>query len=129
MDVGVTLLQTVGSAIDDEDVAGLAMALIEIGEKDEAQELFNSHPGLDRRNPAVKQVRRELARGSGSGILALFRARSPVRWLREVARRESRSKLPPASKSAVKDNAKKDGGIAQPAKTRQGTRNSETDYS
>lgn len=120
VDVGVTLLQTVGSAVDDEDVAGLAVALIEIGEKDEAQELFNSHPGLDQRNPAVRQVRRELARGSGSGILALFRARSPVRWLREVARRESHSKLPPAPRSALKDSAKMDRGIAQPAKTNEG---------
>ena len=124
VDVGVTLLQTVGSAVEDKDVAGLALALIEIGEKDEAQELFNSHPGLDPRNPVVKQVRRQLARRAGSGILALFRARSPVRWLKGVSRGEGGSKLPAASKSAVKDNAEKEAGVSRPPRAKQdsGTR-------
>jgi uncharacterized protein YegJ (DUF2314 family) len=124
VDVGVTLSQTVGSAIDDEDVAGLALALIEIGEKDEAEELFNSHPGLDQRNPLVKQVRRQLSRRSASGILALFRARSPVRWLKEVSRIESGSKLPPESRNAAKDNPKKDVGVSRSPRSKQqsGTR-------
>jgi uncharacterized protein YegJ (DUF2314 family) len=120
VDAGMTLLQAVGSDIDDEDVAGLALSLIEIGQKDEARELFNSHPGLDPRNPAVKQVRRKLSRRSGSGILGLFRARSPVRWLKEATRKESSSQLPSASESAAKDNPKKNGSISQPARTEKG---------
>ncbi len=101
-DVGATLLQTMGSSIDDEDVAGIALSLIEIGEKDEAQELFNSHPKLDAKNPLVKQVRRKLSNGPGAGIRRLFRTGSPVRWLKEMVHGEGGNRLLDKSQPVLK---------------------------
>ena len=140
VDVGATLLQAVGPAIDDEDVAGIALALIEIGEKDEAQELFNSHPKLDARNPLVKQVRRKLTHGPGAGIRGLFKTGSAVRWLREIVHGHGYDRPPHEPKPTIKtDHPKTDAdlppahlgsssGARQPVTTKDSPNNALVEY-
>ncbi|HTY25824.1 MAG TPA: DUF2314 domain-containing protein [Desulfomonilaceae bacterium] len=87
-DQGNALLEILGSAAEDEDVAGVATALIGIDKKDQARALLDSHPDLDPRNPMVKQVRRELIRSARTGIRTLFRESRPGQWLLAKVRKE-----------------------------------------
>jgi uncharacterized protein YegJ (DUF2314 family)/tetratricopeptide (TPR) repeat protein len=59
---GQSIVSSLGRAADDEDVARLALALIGSRAVDDAKALMDGRADLDRRNPLVKQARRELNR-------------------------------------------------------------------
>ncbi|MFH1114559.1 MAG: DUF2314 domain-containing protein [Pseudomonadota bacterium] len=73
VEVGRAIIDILGGRTPDEDVAFLAVALSELGKKDEASAVLDSFPGLDPRNQAVKQAKKELGRGTGFGLGGLFR--------------------------------------------------------
>ncbi|MBM3300033.1 MAG: hypothetical protein FJY85_08765, partial [Deltaproteobacteria bacterium] len=72
LDVGRTLLSLAATGADDQDVAGLALALIALDRRDEAERLMLSYPNLDGRNLLVKKARRGLNRGTGLGLAGVF---------------------------------------------------------
>ncbi len=63
---------------EDEDVAGLALALAGAGEVEEAGKLLDSRPELDPGNPLVKEARREAGRMLGTGARSLLGLWEPI---------------------------------------------------
>ena len=82
---GLSVLRILEADADDSDVAGLCMAYIGLGQRDEARAVLEAHPNLNPKNPMVKQVLRQVNGGSAFGFLSLFSLRGPVtRWLTEA---------------------------------------------
>ncbi len=79
--VGRSFVDALGERAGDEDVARLAIALLRLEDKEQAQSLLESFPRLDRRNPVVKQARRELHRSSGLGFGFFFGEHGPLHRL------------------------------------------------
>ena len=99
--VGRSLVQAQKPRAEDEDVARLALALIGIGNIREAKELMDSHPGLDSRNPVVKQARKHLNRGTGSRLGAFFRDMNPLQRLMDGAGKQSLKTLGKRARNLV----------------------------
>ncbi len=72
VEVGRDLVDHVGRWVEDEDVAGLALAYIRLGRVGEAETVLHDHPGLDTKNPMVRKARKELERSSGTSIKSLI---------------------------------------------------------
>ncbi len=66
--VGRALIEMRDLPASDQDVAGLALALIEIGDRNRAEALMESRPDLDGQNPVVKKVKKRLKRGLKDAI-------------------------------------------------------------
>lgn len=60
--VGQALIEASAGAVHDEDIARLALALVGADRRSEARALVSSYPGLDQRNPLVKEAKRQLNR-------------------------------------------------------------------
>lgn len=75
---GRTLLSASGVRLEDEDVAGFALALLGLGKTAEARAIMTSYPSLDPGDPLVKQVRRELNRSGRKGIRSLLAIWEPL---------------------------------------------------
>jgi uncharacterized protein YegJ (DUF2314 family)/tetratricopeptide (TPR) repeat protein len=72
VEAGQALMESPGARVEDEDVAGLALALLGLHRTAEAKALLEAYPYLDRRNPVVKQARRELKRVVQPGLLTFL---------------------------------------------------------
>jgi uncharacterized protein YegJ (DUF2314 family) len=79
--VGQSLVDMLGERAEHEDVARLALALLRLDKREQAQTLLEAFPLLDGRNSLVKQARRELHRSSGSGFGSFFGERGPLHRL------------------------------------------------
>lgn len=92
VEVGLCLMDLLGSRVEDEDVARLATVLLRLGRTDDAKALMDSYPDLNSRNPLVKQARRELNRRSGRSLGSLLRENNPFqRWFGRDSKEEERS--------------------------------------
>ncbi len=69
---GRALIAGPGAQVEDEDVAGLILALLGMHRTAEANAVLEAYPHLDRRNPVVKQARRELKRVAHPGLLSFL---------------------------------------------------------
>ncbi|MEW6531009.1 MAG: DUF2314 domain-containing protein [Thermodesulfobacteriota bacterium] len=78
---GRMLVNTWGSAVSDDTVAAFALALLNLGRIDDAQALLGSYPGLDPRNPLVKQAKKLLRRVNGSDIWSFLEELTPLHRL------------------------------------------------
>jgi uncharacterized protein YegJ (DUF2314 family)/tetratricopeptide (TPR) repeat protein len=80
IDVGRTLLDTLGPRADDEDVGRLALAYIAENKIEEAEKLLEDS-NLDPRNSFVKQARKRLNKTAGGGLRSLFGESNPLHRL------------------------------------------------
>jgi len=81
LELGRSVMDSVGSGVWDEDVAQTAQALIGLGQADEARNLMEAYPDLDPRNPTVKKTRKILHQGSAAGFGSLFGSKNPIHKL------------------------------------------------
>jgi uncharacterized protein YegJ (DUF2314 family)/tetratricopeptide (TPR) repeat protein len=80
---------------EDDDVAGLALALAGAGELEEAGKLLDSRPELDPSNPLVREARREADRMLGTGARSLLGLWEPIsRVFRRHRPTELRKSMP-----------------------------------
>jgi uncharacterized protein YegJ (DUF2314 family)/tetratricopeptide (TPR) repeat protein len=70
--VGRALINAAEAVPAEEDIAGLALALVGLGKTSEARDLLEAHPGLDRANPLVKRAIRGATRGERQSIRSLL---------------------------------------------------------
>jgi uncharacterized protein YegJ (DUF2314 family) len=85
VEVGQTIVRSLGSRARHDDVARLALALKGLDRIEEAKHVLDAFPELDSHNPVVKQARREINRTARRGLGALFGAKGPIRRLLEGA--------------------------------------------
>ncbi|MBI4964495.1 MAG: DUF2314 domain-containing protein [Desulfomonile tiedjei] len=100
--VGGSLVQAQQPRAEDEDIAGLALALLGAGNAREAKTLMDSHPGLDSRNPVVKQARKQLVRGARGRFSRLLHGMNPLSRLLEAAGKEKLKTLSGKARSLIK---------------------------
>lgn len=76
--VGRRIMDLLGQRVNDDDVARTVLSLIGSERIYEAEELLESYPNLDHRNPLVKQARKELSRVTGGRLAALLKGAGPL---------------------------------------------------
>ena len=99
--VGQSLLEALGERADPEDVARLALALVRLDKREQAQTLLASFPQLDGRNSLVKQARRELHSSLGLGFGSLFGEQGPLNRLLNAGGAEGLKSLTRRAKSLL----------------------------
>lgn len=107
VEVGQTIVRSLGSHARHDDIARFAFALKGLGRIDEAKHVLDAFPELDSHNPVVKQVRREINRTARRGLGALFGSNGPIRRLWEGATGKGIKKLADARGSLT-------GAVPQP---------------
>jgi|GEM_PF-476047 len=70
--VGQALIEASAGGGHDEDIARLALALVGADRRSEARALISSYPGLDQRNPLVREARRQANRSGKLGIRSIL---------------------------------------------------------
>ncbi|MCA1960772.1 MAG: DUF2314 domain-containing protein [Desulfomonile sp.] len=70
--VGQALIEASAGAVHDDDIARLALALVGVDRRSEARALISSYPGLDQRNPLVREARRQVNRAGKPGIRSIL---------------------------------------------------------
>ncbi len=99
--IGEELVFKSGFRASDEDVANLAQAYCNVDKAQEARDLLDNYPELDKSNAAIKMVYRRLTKINKKGLTDLLKQNSAIsRILKRTGAEEKRS---PAEEHAVQE--------------------------
>jgi len=112
--VGRALVGRLGSSAGEEEVAKLALGLLGLEKKAEAQALLAAYPHLDARHPAMRTARKQLGRGSRRGLATIFGEDGPLHRLLRSSIKYGRKSPGNAATKTGRESAAGGEGAAQP---------------